>query len=156
MATSFLLYVSLASDARSSGWQTRTNLVTFQRPNSNPPFRTRMYRQLLRPLQRRLLFCPKKLTSCVCNDQRCESGDVGLCRKIGRPAKMAWKKYTREIYPGVIATSGGTDPILSTRRIPRGRDRVFIYTFFHSYVSLAEKHCSQHCHLLSHDLDNFA
>ena len=42
------------------------------------------------------------------------------------PPKSAGKKSGRES----DRRSGGTDPILSTQRIPRGRDRDFIYTNF--------------------------
>ena len=51
----------------------------------------------------------------------------GNARKSAGPPKWPGKKDrqgdTRE-----IPRSGGTDPILSTQRIPRGRDRDFIHT----------------------------
>ena len=69
----------------------------------------------------------QKQTSWVFNDQPCECADVGHSRKIGRAAKIGWEKI---LLPAMIARSGATDPILSTQRIPRGRDPVFIYTNF--------------------------
>ena len=44
----------------------------------------------------------------------------GNARQSAGPAK--WPE--KQIIPGVIARSGGTDPILSKQRIPRGRDRI--------------------------------
>ena len=50
----------------------------------------------------------------------------GKARESAGPAKWPGK----ERIAGDCRRSGGTDPILSTQRIPRGRDRDFIYTNF--------------------------
>ena len=42
----------------------------------------------------------------------------GNARKSTGPPKCPWKKW----YPGVIPRSDDTDPIKSTKRVPRGRD----------------------------------
>ena len=50
---------------------------------------------------------------------------MGHSRTIGRAAKMAWKKkWSRIVIADRDTRSCGTDPILSTQRIPRGRDQV--------------------------------
>ena len=48
----------------------------------------------------------------------------GNARESAGPAKWPGKKKI----PGSYSRSGGTDPILSTQRIPRSRDRDFIHT----------------------------
>ena len=54
---------------------------------------------------------------------------MGHSKTIGRPAKMGWKKKKdRDRGRDRCRRSGATDPILSTQRMPRGRDPVFIYT----------------------------
>ena len=98
---------------------------TFRLHSAQTSFHSAPYAEEVRSLD----GFSQKQTSWVFNDQPRECADVGHSRKIGRAAKMGWEKIG---YPAIVAgrdcRSGAADPILSTQRIPRGRDPVFIYT----------------------------
>ena len=52
----------------------------------------------------------------------------GIVGQSAGPPKWAGKNFDWDRCRDRYRRSGATDPILSTQRIPRGRDPVFIYT----------------------------